>query len=105
MENHNLQLTQLEQKTLTALIEFLYAEPGFSDVDALDIAQSTGMPTTSIRGVLSSLVKKQIICIEESKNWDIVKGRWKLAETHQLIYLQPEYWYLHPDWKKYATNL
>jgi hypothetical protein len=34
MEQHNLQLTALETQVMECLIANLYAEPGFSDVDA-----------------------------------------------------------------------
>ena len=68
MENHNLDLTPKEHKVLEALIGELYAEAGFSDVDANDLARITGIPTKNIRGVLSSLVKKGIISLNETDN-------------------------------------
>lgn len=87
MESNNLQLTALETQVMKSFISMLYAEPGFSDVDAKDISQDTKIPTRSIRGVLSSLVQKEIISIDEN------------SAGYQIIYLNPDYWYLHPLWK------
>jgi predicted transcriptional regulator len=91
MEHHNLQLTQLETQVLESLISLLYAEAGYSDVDAKDLAADTQIPIKSIRGVLSSLVKKEIINIDEN------------SSKYQLVYLNSAYWYLHPEWKS-ETN-
>ena len=88
MENHNLSLTPLETQVLECLIDNLYAEPGFSDVDANDISEQTKIPTTSIRGVLSSLVKKGIIQLDENDSKFVI------------IYLMEQFWYLHPIWKE-----
>jgi predicted transcriptional regulator len=91
MEQHNLQLTALETQVMECLIANLYAEPGFSDVDAHDISRQTKISTRSIRGVLSSLVKKNLITIDNSCSSD---------GAYELIYLNPGYWYLHPEWKE-----
>ena len=93
MENHNLSLTKLETTVLETLIDGLYAEPGFSDVDAHDIAKQTKISTKSIRGVLSSLVKKGIIWLDETRSFGSEK-------QYVIIYLSQNYWYLHPEWKK-----
>jgi len=87
MEQHNLNLTARETQVLESFINSLYAEPGFSDVDAHDLARYTGIPTRSIRGVLSSLVQKGIVTIDGNH------------AGYQIIYLNPGYWYLHPEWK------
>jgi hypothetical protein len=92
MEKHNLLLTAMETQVLEALIDRLYAEPGFSDVDAHDLSRDTKISTRSIRGVLSSLVKKNIISLEETNNWGT-------KDQYVIIYLNPGYWYLHPQWK------
>jgi DNA-binding MarR family transcriptional regulator len=81
-------LTANEQKVLTAFINGLYAEPGFSDVDAIDLAKWTGISTRSIRGVLSSLVKKGYLNIDEANDAGYV-----------IIYLAESKYYLHPEWK------
>jgi sugar-specific transcriptional regulator TrmB len=82
-----LNLTGLEEQVLTHLINGLYAEAGYSDVDATDITEWSGIPIKSVRGVLSSLVKKGIIHIEGNDS------------GYQLIYLLEEHWGLHPEWK------
>jgi predicted transcriptional regulator len=97
MENHNLQLTDLENKVLEALINELYAEPGFSDVDAHDISKTTGVSTKSIRGALSSLVKKGIVTLMETDTYGADK-------QYVLIYLNQNFWYLHPEWKNESIN-
>ncbi len=85
------QFTQLEQTILDSLIGGLYAEPGFSDVDAKDLAEWTGIPTKQVRGVLSSLVKKGVVTLEETDTFG--------APKWTLIYLNEKFWYLHPEWK------
>jgi predicted transcriptional regulator len=87
MENHNLSLTPLETQVLECLIDNLYAEPGFSDVDANDISKQTKIPTKTIRGVLSSLVKKGIVQLDENDSKFVI------------IYLMEQFWHLHPTWK------
>jgi DNA-binding GntR family transcriptional regulator len=83
----DLKLTQLEENSLTSLISLLYAEAGFSDVDAKDIAKDIEVSIKSVRGALGSLVKKNIIGIEGNDS------------GFQIIYLHKEYWSLHPEWK------
>jgi len=61
-----IELTQLEAQTLKNLIDNLYAEAGFSDVDARDIADNIKVNIKSVRGALGSLVKKGIVTIENS---------------------------------------
>jgi hypothetical protein len=84
---HNLNLTPLETQVMESFISLLYAEAGFSDVDAKDLSADTGIPTRSIRGVLSSLVQKGIINIEDN------------GAGFQIVYLSKSHWYLHPEWK------
>jgi DNA-binding MarR family transcriptional regulator len=92
MENHTLQLTTLENQVLECLIDNLYAEPGFSDVDANDIANQTKISTKIIRGTLSSLVKKGIVHLEETNTYGAER-------QYVLIHLNQSFWYLHPQWK------
>ena len=89
----HLNLTESEKTVLRSLINGLYAEPGFSDVDAIDLSHWTGIPTTSIRGILSSLIKKGIVQIETTETFGAEK-------QYQIIYLNNDYWYLHPRWKE-----
>jgi hypothetical protein len=79
-------ITQLEDQVLEALIDGLYAEPHFSDVDVNDIAQTLKMSTKTIRGVLGSLSKKNIISIDDN------------GAGYEIIYLNEHHWYLHPTW-------
>ncbi len=85
------EFTELETQVLDALIENLYAEPGFSDVDANDLAEATGIPTKQVRGVLSSLIKKGVVTLDRTDNWG--------AENYVIVYLNESYWHLHPEWK------
>jgi hypothetical protein len=86
----NLDLTVLEQKALTKLINGLYAEPGFSDMDASDLV-SEGMDIKQVRGVLGSLQKKGIVSIQDPND-----GGYKIIDLNE------GYWYLHPHWKDQA---
>ena len=92
----NLDITELEEKVLTALINGLYAEPGFSDVSDVDLVQQTEIPAKSIRGVLGSLCKKRIIFQCTARELGI-EGQ----GFNTLVYLQEKYHYLHPEWSKY----
>ena len=87
-----IQLTQLEAQVLKSLINGLYAEAGFSDVDAKDIAAWINTPTKSVRGALGSLVKKGIVFIEST---DVFNSN----DQFEIIYLNSNHYYLHPEWK------
>jgi predicted transcriptional regulator len=82
-----IKLTQLEAQVLKSLINQLYAEAGFSDVDAADIANDIKVNIKSVRGALGSLVKKGIINIEDN------------GAGFEIIYLNSNHYYLHPEWK------
>ena len=82
-----IELTQLEAQVLKNLIDNLYAEAGFSDVDARDIADNIKVNIKSVRGALGSLVKKGIINIEDN------------GAGFEIIYLNSNHYYLHPEWK------
>ena len=43
----NIDLTNLEVKTLSTFVGCLYAEPGYSDVDVNDISECLEIPTKS----------------------------------------------------------
>ena len=58
-------LTQLEKQVLQAIADSMYAEWGFSDIGATDVARDTKIDIKSLRGVLSSLVKKSLIQLED----------------------------------------
>ena len=82
--------TDLENKVLTAFINGLYAEPGFSDVDANDISRDINIPTKQVRGTLGSLVKKGVVTIHTNDS------------NYDIIYLNESHWHMHPEWKQYA---
>lgn len=92
MEAQQINLTDLEQKLLTELIGNLYAEEGYSDVDAKDLAHGTKTDIKIVRGALASLVKKGIVSVETFQNWG--------EQAYQIIYLNEDYWYMHPRWGK-----
>jgi hypothetical protein len=77
-------LTELESKTLTAFIGGLYAEPGFSDVDVNDLSSILGISTKVLRGVLGSLVKKGIVFVDENSG----------GCGYDVIHMREKYWYL-----------
>lgn len=83
-----IELTQLEAQVLKSLINQLYAEAGFSDVDAKDIANDTKISIKSVRGALGSLVKKDVITIDNN------------GAGYEIIYLNRSHYYLHPEWSK-----
>jgi DNA-binding MarR family transcriptional regulator len=90
--NTQINLTDLEQTLLTEFIGSLYAEEGYSDVDAKDLAHGTGIDIKIVRGALGSLVKKGIVSVETMQNWG--------EEAYQIIYLNEDYYYMHPRWGK-----
>ena len=81
-------LTEKEQQVMTALINLLYAEPDFSDVDAKDLEKATGISGKSISGVVSSLVKKGFVNVLEYDAHDNIP---KTA----IIYLNESKYLLH----------
>jgi len=90
MTINELNLTELESKTLQSLIDGLYAEPGYSDVDVKDISKDLGIDTKVIRGALGSLVKKGIVQVEANDS------------KYDIIYLYPKYWGLvNESWDPY----
>jgi hypothetical protein len=89
--------TELEQKVLDAYIPMLYAEAGFSDVDANDLSKATGIPMRTIRGVLGSLVKKGVIWTDETDNF-------MADQQYVIIYLSEAFYHLHPEWSKEINN-
>jgi DNA-binding IscR family transcriptional regulator len=92
MTINELNLTELETKTLTTFIGGLYAEPGFSDVDVNDLSSELGISTKVLRGALGSLVKKGIVCIDSNDG------------NYDIIYLNKPYWSLvNESWAEEAN--
>ncbi len=77
-------ITNLENKALLGLADLMHAERGFSDVDVADLSDKTDIPVKELRGVMSSLIKKQLIEVDE--DWD------------NIIYLTELTEGLVPDW-------
>jgi DNA-binding MarR family transcriptional regulator len=89
-----LNLTELETKTLTTFVGCLYAEPGFSDVDVKDLSEVTGISTKSIRGALGSLVKKGVVTVNPNDS------------GYDIIDLNVRYWYLvNESWAEEADYI
>ena len=59
-----IEVTQLEAQVLTALANEMYAEQGFSDAGLDEVQKTTGLSPNIIRGVQSSLLKKELIHID-----------------------------------------
>jgi hypothetical protein len=92
MNISELNLTELETKTLTTFIGGLYAEPGFSDVDVKDLSSELGISTKVLRGALGSLVKKDIVFVDENNS------------GYDIIYLNKPYWGLvNESWAEEAN--
>lgn len=62
-------LTEMEIVVLTKLADLMYAEIGFSDVNLKDLVLNTNIPEKQIRGVLSSLIKKELLFKDTFDNW------------------------------------
>jgi DNA-binding MarR family transcriptional regulator len=93
MTINELNLTELEGKTLQSLIDGLYAEPGYSDVDVKDISEDLGIDTKIIRGALGSLVKKEIVQIDTNDS------------GYDIIYLNTKYWPLvNENWAEESKS-
>ena len=78
-------LTELEKQVLQAVVNAMYAEWGFSDVGATDIARATKIEMKVLRGVLSSLVKKSLLDIEDRS--DNIGYRANDPSWEPIIYL------------------
>jgi len=59
-----IKVTQLEKKVLEALAESMYAEYNYSDAGLEEVINITGLPSKVIRGVVSSLTKKQLVEVD-----------------------------------------
>jgi DNA-binding MarR family transcriptional regulator len=89
-----LNLTELETKTINTFVGCLYAEPGFSDVDVKDLSEVTGISTKSIRGALGSLVKKGVVTVNPNDS------------GYDIIDLNVRYWHLvNESWAEEAEYI
>ncbi len=92
-------LTEKESIMLSAFINELYAEEGYSDVSPQDLQKITGISRNSYKGVLGSLAKKGILMIMDKRD---------LGSSADIVYLTDNA--LHPtwyqeklDWTEYKT--
>lgn len=90
-------ITSKEKLVLDNLIDGLYAEPGFSDIDCNDLAKSCKIPVSSIKGVVGSLFKKGLVYTQQTNTFG--------APKCELVYLQSLAYCLHPQWKDEAEEL
>jgi len=92
-------LTALEKQALQSIADGMYAEIGFSSIGATDVSEDTGIKMSSLRGVLSSLVQKGHISIEErTHHWGY---RANDPEWEPIIYLQGDAMGLVANWVEY----
>ena len=89
-------LTELEKKVLQCLADSMYAEWGYSDVGATDISRDTKIEIKVLRGVLSSLIKKSLIEIEDRS--DMVDYKANDSSWEPIIYLYGEAQGLVQNW-------
>ena len=82
-------LTTKETQVLKALVDRLYAEAGFTDVVADDLAMDTSMSGQAIGGVLTSLIEKEIVYVDMAD----VNGE-------ELHFIMLQDWAYHPEWCK-----
>jgi len=79
-------LTENEAKFVKELVENLYAEPGFSDVEIIDMARELKISTNSAKGIYGSLVKKGVCKIYK--------------HFENILYLHPHCYKFHKEWSK-----
>ena len=65
-------LTELETKVLKSCVKGMYAECGFSDFGFDDLSSDLNISTKILRGVVSSLVKKDLLEVGEGDFKDII---------------------------------
>lgn len=84
-------LTEMEKTAMKAIDLLNYAEYGFSDYDAQDVSDRTEIPINVMRGVIGSLVKKNLLWIEEYEKFGmkLVGKVWKntVIKRYQMIHL------------------
>lgn len=90
--------TKLEAAVLRSLVNQLYAEPGFSDVDAGDISADTGIGPQTVGGVLTALTKKGVLFVEELSPRTGHLGLGENGEGLNLIYLTDLGEQFHARW-------
>ena len=90
-----IQVTKLEKIVLEALAKEMYAEYGFSDAGLQEVVDNSGLTANIVRGVQSSLIKKNLIEV-----WDREGDMGVNAKDPymHIWYLGPEVQGLVPHW-------
>jgi hypothetical protein len=97
----SIEITQKENEVLKSLVDGLYAEPSYSDVGLPEFRKDTGLSNKILRGVLSSLIQKQVITVwDRMDEISYVNGRMRKLgldpDTH-IYYLSPQFYHLLND--------
>lgn len=92
--------TQLEKKVLEALAREMYAERGFSDVGIKQVVRQSKLEPQTIRAVISSLVKKDLVEVDMREGAIIDR----LSQRH-VIYLKAKAEGLVSHWVEEEPNL
>ena len=88
-----IKVTELEKQVLEALAGNTYAELGYSDVGFPELREGTGKDNKVLRGVVSSLVKKGLVEVDERED----EGYGNNTDMH-IIYLTHLTQGLVPHW-------
>lgn len=88
-------LTELEKKVLESINSNLYAEYGFSDVTIDDVIKSTKLSRQAAGGVISNLVQKGIILVEECEH---------NFKTDYFYHISDTYLFIHPSFFEEAMS-
>lgn len=90
-------LTEKESIMLSAFVNELYAEEGFSDVSPQELQEITGISKNSYKGVLGSLAKKNVLYVEDKKYLGTEMDIVYLVDTD----LHPKWYQEKIDWAEY----
>lgn len=83
-------LTEKEKIVLESIVDNLYAEYGFTDIDIDDIEVNTELKPKIARGVIGSLVKKGVINVyEHDANF----------QKQEFYIITDDFLFLHPEWE------
>lgn len=87
--------TKKESTVLQALIDGLYAEPGFSDVTISDLVNATVLDMATVKGVLGSLTKKDAVFSDDEYRVSTDSGN---MDGEVIIYLGADFHKHHKEW-------
>ena len=90
-----IEVTKLEKKVLEAMAEGMYAEFGFSDYGLPELIDDTKLSARILRGVGGSLVKKDLIYIDDRED----EG-YKNNPSMHIWYLHDGMEALVEEWRK-----